>query len=215
LNISNLAVRAPIVTCGTKKPWDEIFQMTDVQSKTRRLRLDERVGYRFSIISKRLNQALAEMHSKKLGISVNNWKIMSVIAFFQPLSATELGVRTSLDSDKVTRAVDALVQRGYVLRRPDDVDRRRVILTLSASGKRVHDRIELVATALESQLLSVLTPEEQGVLNSALDKLQQQSGVLFGRERRIARTEAPGPRQRNGKVASWSRKPALAVVAAE
>jgi DNA-binding MarR family transcriptional regulator len=159
------------------------------------------------------------MHSKKLGISVNNWKIMSAIAFFQPLSATELGARTSLDSDKVTRAVDALVRRGYVIRKPDEIDRRRVILTLSASGRRVHDRIELVASALEVEFLSVLTREEHAALQSALNKLHHQSSVLFGRERRLAHSEASGtsrePRRRSGKVSSWPRKHAVSVVAAE
>ena len=88
--------------------------------------LDERVSYRFSLITKRLEQTLAAVHAKTLGISLNNWKIMRVIGFFGPLSATGLGSRTSLDPDKVTRAVDVLVQRGYVIRKDDEDDRRRV-----------------------------------------------------------------------------------------
>ena len=79
--------------------------------------LDERVIHRFFLIAKRFDQALVAMHSKKLGISVNNCKIMRVIAFSGPLSATELGARTSLDPDKITRAIDTLVDRSYVIRK--------------------------------------------------------------------------------------------------
>jgi DNA-binding MarR family transcriptional regulator len=162
-------------------------------SKTPPLRLDERVGYRFSIITKRLNQALAAMHSKKLGLSVNNWKIMSVIAFFAPLSATELGARTSLDPDKITRAIDTLVQRGYVIRKHDEIDRRKVVLSLSANGKRVHDKIERVASALEVEFLSVLSLEERKALHSSLTKLEQHSSVFFGRrEGWFERRSVPG-----------------------
>jgi DNA-binding MarR family transcriptional regulator len=143
--------------------------------------LDERVSYRFSLIAKRLDQTLAAMHAKTLGISLNNWKIMRVIGFFGPLSATELGSRTSLDPDKITRAVDVLVQRGYVIRKDDEADRRRVVLTLSAKGRRVYDRIEMVAGTMEAEFLSVLTVEESKVLRSALTKLEQHSGVMFGR----------------------------------
>jgi DNA-binding MarR family transcriptional regulator len=149
--------------------------------KVRRIPLDERVSHRFSVIAKRFDQTLAAMHSKKLGISINNWKIMRVIAVFGPLSATELGSRTSLDPDKITRAVDALVQRSYVIRKDDEADRRRVVLTLSAKGRRVHDRIEMVAGALEAEFLSVLTAEEHRALLSSLNKLEMHAGALFGR----------------------------------
>ena len=152
------------------------------KTKTARIiPLDERVTYRFSVITKRLEQTLAAMHAKTLGISLNNWKIMRVIGFFGPLSATGLGSRTSLDPDKITRAVDVLVQRGYVIRKDDEADRRRVVLTLSAKGRRVHDKIEMVAGTMEAEFLSVLTAEESKVLRSALSKLEQHSGVMFGR----------------------------------
>ena len=151
------------------------------KTKARRVPLDGRVSYRFSVIAKRLDQSLAAMHSKKLGISINNWKILGVIACFGPLSATELGARTGLDPDKITRAVDTLVQRSYVIRRDDEADRRRVVLTLSAKGRKVHDRIEMVASAMESEFLSVLTAEENKALQSSLTKLEQHSSIMFGR----------------------------------
>jgi DNA-binding MarR family transcriptional regulator len=171
-------------------------------AKKRRVPLDERVSHRFSVIAKRFDQSLAAMHAKKLGISVNNWKIMRVIGFFSPLSATELGNRTGLDPDKITRAVDVLVQRSYVIRKDDEADRRRVVLTLSAKGKRVHDKIELVAGAMEAEFLSVLTAEENKALQSSLTKLEQHSGIMFGRregwyERRLV----PGVASRMTKQA--------------
>lgn len=171
------------------------------KSKTARIiPLDERVSYRFSIITKRLDQTLAAMHAKTLGISLNNWKIMRVIGFFGPLSATELGSRTSLDPDKITRAVDVLVQRGYVIRKDDEADRRRVVLTLSAKGRRVHDKIEMVAGTMEAEFLSVLTTEESKVLRAALTKLEQHSGVMFGRrEGWYERRMVPGVASRMAK----------------
>lgn len=151
------------------------------QSKNRALRLNERVGYRFSIITKRLNQTLATVHSKQFGVSVNNWKIMSVIAFFGPLSASEVGARTSLDSDKISRAIDSMVRQGHVVRKHDKIDRRRVILNLSAAGSRVHDKIEQQASDLEIGFLSVLTAAERKTLHTALAKLEEFSSVYFKR----------------------------------
>lgn len=149
--------------------------------KVQHVPLEERVIYRFFLIAKRFDQALVAMHSKKLGISVNNCKIMRVIAFFGPLSATELGARTSLDPDKITRAIDTLVDRSYVIRKSDEADRRKVVLTLSAKGRRVHDKIEMVVSAMEADFLSALTAEERKALGSSLDKLEQHTSLEFGR----------------------------------
>lgn len=149
--------------------------------RVKHIPLDERVIHRFFLIAKRFDQALVAVHAKKLGISVNNCKIMRVIAFAGPLSATELGVQTSLDPDKITRAVDTLVDRSYVIRKSDEADRRKVVLTLSAKGRRVHDKIEMVVSAMEADLLSVLTAEERKALGSSLDKLEQHTGLVFGR----------------------------------
>jgi DNA-binding MarR family transcriptional regulator len=166
-----------------------------------RISLDERVSYRFSVIAKRHDQALAAMHAKKLGISVNNWKIMREIGFFGPLSATELGERTSLDPDKITRAVDTLVQRSYVTRKDDETDRRRVVLALSARGRRVYDRIEQVASAMEMELLSVLTPDEYRALLSSVSKLEKHSSLMFGRrEGWYERRHLAGNASRAGKL---------------
>lgn len=152
-------------------------------TKARRVPLDQNVSYRFWVIVKRLERALLAIHFRKLGISVANWRIMRVIGFFGPLSASELGARTHLDPDKVTRAVDTLVERNYVIRRIDDADRRRVVLTLSAKGRRVYEKIESLASEMEVEFLDVLTADEKKVLQNALGKLDQQSRkIVDGRK---------------------------------
>jgi len=176
-----------------------------MDQKKLRLRLDERVGYRFAIISKRMNQSLSASYAKKFGISVNNWKILSAIGFFAPLSATELGARTSLDSDKVTRAVDTLVKCDYVVRLHDQQDRRKIVLSLSKEGKRVHDNIELVASQLEGELLSVLSANERKVLRAAVEKLELHSRKFVGKadksfERRNMKPRATVPKRRSKTV---------------
>lgn len=169
--------------------------------KSQHVPLEERVMHRFFLIAKRFDQALVAIHSKKLGISVNNCKIMRVIAFHGPLSATDLGARTSLDPDKITRAIDTLVDRSYVIRKEDEADRRKVVLTLSAKGRRAHEKIEMVVSAMESEILSALTAEERKALGSSLDKLERHTGVMFGRrEGWYERRALPGDASRSTKL---------------
>jgi DNA-binding MarR family transcriptional regulator len=145
------------------------------------LSLDQRTSYRFSIIARRQTRCLADMHAATFGLSVNGWKLLSVIEYFGPLSASEAGAHTSLEPAKVTRGIDALAQQGLVLRREDSADRRRTILTLSAKGRRLHDKIEQVSRALERDLLRVLTPSERTMLYRTLDKLERRSSEIFAR----------------------------------
>ena len=156
-------------------------------------RLDRRTSYRFSIIARRQTRCLADMHASRFGLSTNGWKLLSVIDYFGPLSATEAGGHTSLEPAKVTRGIDALAEQGLVLRREDPVDRRRTILSLSAKGKRIHDKVEEVSRALEQALLRVLRPSERETLEHLLDKLERRSAEIFARSdawREIVRAPA-------------------------
>jgi DNA-binding MarR family transcriptional regulator len=157
----------------------EAMARKEARPDARQFRLDRRTSYRFSIIARRQTRCLAEMHSATFGLSVNGWKLLSVIEYFGPLSATEAGAHTSLEPAKVTRGIDTLAEQGLVVRREDGADRRRTILSLSAKGKRIHDKIEQVSRALERELLSVLTPAEREMLYLVLDKLERRSSEIF------------------------------------
>ena len=157
----------------------EAMARKEARPDARQFRLDRRTSYRFSIIARRQTRCLAEMHSATFGLSVNGWKLLSVIEYFGLLSATEAGAHTSLEPAKVTRGIDTLAEQGLVVRREDGADRRRTILSLSAKGKRIHDKIEQVSRALEGELLSVLTPAEREMLYLVLDKLERRSSEIF------------------------------------
>jgi DNA-binding MarR family transcriptional regulator len=141
--------------------------------------LKQRTTYRFSLILKRLVDCLAEMHQTKFGITINGWKVMSVVGRFAPLAAVEVGQFVSLEPDRVTRTVDVLVKQGIVARRQDKQDRRRISLSLTAKGKRIQEQIERVRYALEYEFLSVLDDTELETLFRILDKLEPQAKSIF------------------------------------
>jgi DNA-binding MarR family transcriptional regulator len=141
--------------------------------------LKQRTTYRFSLILKRLVDCLAEMHQTKFGITINGWKVMSVVGRFAPLAAVEVGQFVSLEPDRVTRTVDVLVKQGIVARRQDKQDRRRISLSLTAKGKRIQEQIERVRYALEYEFLSVLDDAELETFYRILDKLEPQAKSIF------------------------------------
>ena len=141
--------------------------------------LDHRSTYRFSRIAALHSRAFSTVYARRFRLTVSTWKTLTVIGRFGPLSANAAGTHSSLEPDKVTRAVDALVKQGYVLRRQDSTDRRKVVLSLSAKGQRVHDELNRLRDIIEHEFLRVLSSSEIAALYRILDKLEAKAVTLF------------------------------------
>jgi DNA-binding MarR family transcriptional regulator len=139
----------------------------------------DRTAYRFSILAARQTRCLSEMYAQIFDLSVSQWKVLPIIGYYGPMSAKEVGERTSLEPEKVTRAVDQLVVRGLVTRRSDPKDRRRVFLSLAANGKRVFEESEQLRGIIEDKFLGVLQPKERLAFHRILDKLEDRAMVMF------------------------------------
>jgi DNA-binding MarR family transcriptional regulator len=136
------------------------------------LDLENRIFYRFSLLVGRHVRYFTAKHLKKYKLSTQGWLILTVIGRFAPLSPSELADRTSVGRDKISRIVDQLVENGFVSRRTDEIDRRRVVLSLFAKGRRVCDDLELVARQIDRSVLDGLTKDERQALPQLLSKIE-------------------------------------------
>lgn len=135
------------------------------------LKLERFLPYRLSILSNTVSQAIAREYQQQFGLSMTEWRVMAVLARFQPLSAREVAEHTAMDKVAVSRALSRLVEAGRVDRERHGDDRRRSVLRLSEQGWRVHDAVAPLARAHERRMLEKLSGEEIDVLAGILDKL--------------------------------------------
>lgn len=142
------------------------------------LDLEHRTAYRFAVLSAMSTRSISDLY-RRHGLTVGGWRTLSLIGHHEPTHPSAISDRSSVDPDKITRAVDRLVRRGFVSRRLDETDRRRVVLTLTARGRKVHDEIDRVRRILEQKFLSVLSAAELRQFNRSLDKLEGQARLLF------------------------------------
>ncbi|HEY8526764.1 MAG TPA: MarR family transcriptional regulator [Acidimicrobiales bacterium] len=70
----------------------------------------------------------------RIGINPTDHKVMSILERHGPLSAGEIARRTGLASASITALLDRLERRGFVRRRADAADRRRVIVEAAPDG---------------------------------------------------------------------------------
>jgi DNA-binding MarR family transcriptional regulator len=145
-----------------------------------RLDLEERSFYRFSILATQINRSVTRAYVKKYGPPANAWKILAVLNKFKTQSASDLKHHTTLEMDKITRIVDHLVERGFVLRKQDQLDRRRVVISLSALGRRATKYLEETIATMEREFLSALDATERQRLYDLLERLKSRADQIFG-----------------------------------
>jgi DNA-binding MarR family transcriptional regulator len=156
------------------------------------LDLEHRTSYRFAVVSAMSNRCVADLY-RSHGLTVGGWRTLSLIGHYEPIYPGQIAERTSIEPDKVTRAVDRLVGIGYVARVADDNDRRRVVLKLTRSGRRVYSAIERVRREVEQELLAALSPSERKSFLQSLAKVEAQARRLFaGKNAWTALARKPG-----------------------
>jgi DNA-binding MarR family transcriptional regulator len=88
----------------------------------------------------------------------------------------ELAEHEKVQPPSMTRVIAVLEERGLVLRAPHATDRRQVVLTVTADGRDLVQRVRRRREAWLAQRLQELSPEERQILRAAapiLEKISQ------------------------------------------
>lgn len=138
-----------------------------------------------------LHKELAKTHRLNspgnVGISQgdNNYslfyRVSSIIYPKEQVTMGELSTALSVPFSKATRIINWLVDSGYVKRLPDARDRRIVLVSLTETGKSLHEHISKYITERVQKLLSSsLTADERAVLFTSIHKVASALKVVAG-----------------------------------
>lgn len=137
------------------------------------LALEEFLPYRLSVLSNMVSNAIATAYSRQFGLSVPAWRVMAVLGRFENLSAADLVDKTAMDKVAISRAVSLLLDKGYLIRREHEEDKRRSVLFLSDNGKEIYAQIVPLARRYEQDLLQNLSSEDVTKLHDLISQLMQ------------------------------------------
>ena len=135
--------------------------------------------YRFSWVANEVSLCLYGRYHSRWGLSVVGWRIVVMLAEHAPLAAKELAELTAMDPVQITRAVAELARLGFVARRIDRADRRRVALRLTSAGKAVYAEMLPYLQEVEVALLDGLKPGERAQLVELMDRIQANGRRFF------------------------------------
>jgi DNA-binding MarR family transcriptional regulator len=109
----------------------------------------------FGAVKKCISAAVTKAYAE-LEIGSLQSKVLRYIGNHTHTSQAELARATDSDPTLTSRTLASLIERGLVRRERSDEDRREYLLELSASGRRVKEKLEHVRGQLASKLVGAL-----------------------------------------------------------
>ncbi|MFG1317195.1 MarR family winged helix-turn-helix transcriptional regulator [Xanthobacter autotrophicus] len=137
--------------------------------------------YRLAVLAENVSQAVAQLYGDRFQITRAEWRVLAALGANNGMAAKDIGAYSTLDKMQVSRAVARLEEAGLITRATDDADRRAKILTLTASGRSLFQKIVPLAQAREDYLLEDLDPQERAALDKAMAKVLARAQGLIER----------------------------------
>lgn len=103
----------------------------------------------------------------------NDMHIVEAIGLGEAKRSSEVAKLMSVTTGTLTRAVDGLVEHGYVVRTRSDKDKRVVYLTLTERGKAAFDHHKRFHEEMVANVKANLSEEELAILIRSLNHLNE------------------------------------------
>jgi len=144
---------------------------TSVEAADDSFRLEDYMPYRLAVASASVSRLLSRRLSEAYGISIAEWRVLTMVGRHGVLSPSIVGERTAMDKVKVSRAAASLVARGMLKQNQDPADGRGRLLRLTRKGVSVHRGSMPLIRALEDELAGGMSRTEWSALNKALARI--------------------------------------------
>lgn len=133
--------------------------------------LERTITHRLHTLSKLTDRVTQAAYVLDAGIPISEGRCLAAIGAFSPLSVKNLAYRANLDKGQASRAAQSLVNLGLVHKQASITDGRGVVLALTTKGEPVWQLLMTVIERRNHEIVSCLSPAEQGQLGRLLDRL--------------------------------------------
>lgn len=145
--------------------------MTSTESETDqgKYELDVQVGFLLRLASQR-HSIIFQKHAPQ-NLTATQFSTLIRLSEAGEVSQNHLGRSAGMDAATAKGVVDRLKAKGLVKSIPDQVDKRRSIISLTEEGRALVGDLEKVGQLITEETLSPLTTSERRNLIAALQKV--------------------------------------------
>ncbi|MCF0038642.1 MarR family winged helix-turn-helix transcriptional regulator [Dyadobacter fanqingshengii] len=131
--------------------------------------LQFKLGIVTKIVFKKMN---AQLVQEGIPVLAEQLPILMVV-YFQEHAMTQQDIANLLQKDKagIQRSVQTLHKDGFLKIESDIEDKRKNLVTLTASGKFVCERIQSLVIAFDNRVMEHFTEEERKTFMGYLDRV--------------------------------------------
>ncbi|MDB5896913.1 MAG: winged helix DNA-binding domain protein [Ramlibacter sp.] len=136
--------------------------------------LDVKLDYltlKLDLANEKAKTAASLVYEQECGASLRDLRLMRFIGAEPGLTLTGLIEHTSLEKTLASKAISALVARGWVTRSVGAVDARHISLELTDAGEAVVRRADPIGRFMERTLLRRLSATDLTVFKRCLETL--------------------------------------------
>ncbi len=138
------------------------------------------LAYRLLSLSQLLNRGIEVVLDTHLGLSVRQWRVLLYLANAGPSSVQHIADFCRYDKSQVSRAVSELLDKKLVRSASSPSDGRRIVVALTAAGRKVYEQGLPLSLARQDRLASCLTGKELAAFQKTLETLTRQAEILLG-----------------------------------
>ena len=127
------------------------------------------LGYVTKLVFKKLNSALTQ---EGIPVLAEQLPILMVV-YFQEHALAQQDIANILQKDKagIQRSIQTLNKDGFLKIESDLEDKRKNLISLTASGKFVCEKVQTLALTFHNTIMENFTQEEKTTLTSLLDRV--------------------------------------------
>ena len=145
--------------------WDATLRVT--------VDIEDSVAYHIHRTARLLRRHFLSMAAQAgLDLTPEQWFCLNKLRIRGEQSQVELSDAIFSDGPNVTRILSGLERRGLVKRRRDDGDARRVLVSLTAKGRRQHDEFAAVVEGERNVLFEDINDREVRQVRRVFEKLE-------------------------------------------
>ena len=137
------------------------------------------LSHRLLVLSSTLGRWASREYASRFGVSLPEWRILSVLATRSTLTAQELAEILAIDKAIVSRTLAVLLEREWVAVKVDRQDRRRRPASLTAAGRSLCLRISQASKERQQRLVEGLQPAKLNQFNALLGELQCRAEAML------------------------------------
>ena len=121
----------------------------------------------------RLLRVLYDRQMASIGLTRSQWWLLTYLYFKDGIKQSELAILMDMEKAPLSRLLDRMEKKGWVIRKNESKDRRTKNIYLSESIKPLISSMRDKAAEYRSESLSILTDKERNKLKDILQILKQ------------------------------------------